>query len=224
MADTKSDKYCREYCRDEGMTVLELILIIAAAFIIVYVLLGAVSSNTPSESAAGNAPGGIIGDFESSLENVLVRNGPSYGMQDISGNLYDVDIYSYGVHPDELGSAAVSIKLVAMSGERIDFNSADLVFKYGNDTEWLTYSAEQPLTPGHWVIVERGSVIPFHKANGDDILENNEMFTLVANPAITVPANGVFELTLNTNTNRAFDMKFGVPPEIREYNVVKLLV
>ena len=62
------------------------------------------------------------------------------------------------------------------------------------------------------------------KADGDDILENNEMFTLVVNPAITVPANGVFELTLNTDTNRAFDMKFGVPPEIRKYGVVKLRV
>lgn len=213
-----------KYCRDEGMTVLELILIIAAAFILIYVVFGVMSSDTPFESDAGNAPGGIIGDFGSSLENVLVRNGPSYGMQDIPGTLYDVDIYSYGVHPDELGSAAVSIKLVAMSGKSIDFNNADLLFKYGNNVERLAYSSEQPLTPGHWVIVERGSVIPFQKADGDDILENNEEFTIVANPAVTVPANGIFELTLNTDVNRAFDMKFGVPPEIRKYNVVKLLV
>jgi hypothetical protein len=213
-----------KYCRDEGMTVLELIIIIAVVLIVTHVLLGAFSPNTPSDSGNNEAAGGIIGDFESSLENVLVRNGPSYGMQDIPGTLYDVDIYSYGVHPDELGSAAVSIKLVAMSGKSIDFNNADLLFKYGNNVERLAYSSEQPLTPGHWVIVERGSVIPFQKADGDDILENNEEFTIVANPAVTVPANGIFELTLNTDVNRAFDMKFGVPPEIRKYNVVKLLV
>lgn len=213
-----------KYCRDEGLTVLELIIIIAVVLIVTHVLLGAFSPNTPSDSGNNEAAGGIIGDFESSMENVLVRNGPSYGMQDIPGTLYDVDIYSYGVHPDELGSAAVSIKLVAMSGKSIDFNGADLVFKYNNNTERLAYSSEQPLTPGHWVIVERGSVIPFQKADGDDILENNEEFTIVANPAVTVPARGVFELTLNTDVNRAFDMKFGVPPEIREYGVVKLLV
>lgn len=213
-----------KYGRDEGLTVLELIIIIAVVLIVTHVLLGAFSPNTPSDSGNNEAAGGIIGDFESSMENVLVRNGPSYGMQDIPGTLYDVDIYSYGVHPDELGSAAVSIKLVAMSGKSIDFNGADLVFKYNNNTERLAYSSEQPLTPGHWVIVERGSVIPFQKADGDDILENNEEFTIVANPAVTVPARGVFELTLNTDVNRAFDMKFGVPPEIREYGVVKLLV
>lgn len=213
-----------KYGRDEGLTVLELIIIIAVVLIVTHVMLGAFSPNTPSDSGNNEAAGGIIGDFESSMENVLVRNGPSYGMQDIPGTLYDVDIYSYGVHPDELGSAAVSIKLVAMSGKSIDFNGADLVFKYNNNTERLAYSSEQPLTPGHWVIVERGSVIPFQKADGDDILENNEEFTIVANPAVTVPARGVFELTLNTDVNRAFDMKFGVPPEIREYGVVKLLV
>ena len=213
-----------KYGRDEGLTLLELIIMIAVVLIITYVLLGVFSSDTPSESGKKEAAGGIIGDFESSMENVLARNGPSYGMQDISGTLYDVDIYSYGVHPDELGSAAVSIKLVAMSGKSIDFNNADLLFKYGNNVERLAYSTGQPLMPGYWVIVQRGSVIPFQKADGDDILENNEMFTLVVNPAITVPANGVFELTLNTDTNRAFDMKFGVPPEIRKYGVVKLRV
>jgi hypothetical protein len=213
-----------KYGRDEGLTVLELIIIIAVVLIVTHVLLGAFSPNSPSDSGNNEAPGGIIGDVESSLENVLVRNGPSYGMQDISGTLYDVDIYSYGVHPDELGSAAVSIKLVAMSGKSIDFNNADLLFKYGNNIERLAYSTGQPLLPGYWVIVQRGSVIPFQKADGDDILENNEVFTIVANPAATVPANGIFELTLNTDVNRAFDMKFGVPPEIRKYGVVKLLV
>ena len=122
-----------KYGRDEGLTVLELIIVIAVVLIVTHVLLGAFSPNTPSDSGNNEAAGGFIGDFESSMENVLARNGPSYGMQDISGTLYDVDIYSYGVHPDELGSAAVSIKLVAMSGKSIDFNNADLRLLALND-------------------------------------------------------------------------------------------
>ncbi len=208
------------WMNEEALTGLELIILIAVACIIGYIIIGDILSN-PADREDG-AHGGIIGDIESSLTNILTLSGSSYGMQDKNGTLFNVKVYSEGMHPTELGSASVSLKLIAMKMQTLDLNGAEFIFAHGENSERLAYSNKQPLMPGRWTIAERSSEIPFQSADSDNILEQNERFTLVINPSTTVPSGEVFELNLVTQSQNTFEMRFGVPAEIRSHSVVKL--
>ncbi|MBR6447928.1 MAG: hypothetical protein IKS74_05615 [Methanomicrobium sp.] len=211
--------------RDEALSNLEIIFVIAIAAILGYVILGhLVSPFFISDTGKGGDSVGIVKN-KYTTANVLTRSGASYGMQEVNGTLSNVRIYSDQPYRDTLGSAAISLQLDPNYPADLEFHDVAVFFRYGDMVEELNFSAEEPLMPGCWVLVEHGSDIATSETDGgEEYRQVGDKFTLVINPSICVPENGVFVFEIVANSQTAFYGRFGVPSGIKKYGIVKLLV
>jgi hypothetical protein len=127
----------------------------------------------------------------------LVLNGAVIGYADLYGNLGVVRVNNPGALPDNLGGALVPVRLASVrlgweEGTGADLGNATVLFTGPDGTETLTGSSGPVLERSSWTIIRKGSILPGKTANGNNLLEPNEVFVLFILPHTPLPPKTPF--------------------------------
>jgi hypothetical protein len=198
---------------DEGLTGLELLILCALAACALYLVLH-LTLFAPS-GGAGADRGVVVGAMEEG-GSLLMEDGGVYGFADDGGPYEGVAVTgSGGIHPDRMGAVLVSIRLVTGDMGGVDMGGATVTMAAEGRDETLSFSGAEPLDHGGWTVASRSHAIPFQDADGDLILEPNEIFELLLYPAEGLVTNTRFTVGITADGGMPFSLSRTVPPAIR---------
>ncbi|MBN2733743.1 MAG: hypothetical protein JXQ82_02650 [Methanomicrobiaceae archaeon] len=211
----------RDFNRSEAMTGLELIIVIAILCIFLYIS-GSIVFNAVMPGKSPESPGGLVGFAVDESDEILMTDGTSYGAQNTGGVFLSVELNPKEQSNTDLGSCTIPIKLFIGRQVAVDLSTAEIIFKYNEITETLYYSEKRPLISPCWTIADKSSMIPLSSADEDNVLEPNEIFTVLVYPKTNVPAHEEFSVSITPESVHPFVVKTVVPPEITKHRIVEL--
>jgi len=204
----------------EGMTGLEMIIIIAILLIFMY---AAASAIFGAYGTTEKKEGGIIVDAVGDESEILVLDGDSEGIQDTGGVIMGINLACQNPHPSMMGSCLIPVRLLTGSTGSIDMSTAKVVFSSGDVRETLPFTTDTTLNKPGWTIADRNHLIPLAEPDEDIYLEPNEVFTLLLYPENPVSAEESFSITLSTDNAVPLNEGFRLPPLIRTHRIVVLI-
>lgn len=208
-------------CRtSEGLTGLEIIIIIAVLLIFMYI---AASAITGAYGATEKKEGGMIVNSVAPESEILVIDGETDGIQDTGGAVMSVNLICENPDSSMMGSCLIPVRLLVGSTGSIDITTVEVLFNYNSITETLPFTATDTISRPAWTVADRSSIIPLLDADEDLSLEPNEVFTLLIYPENSVPAEEFFSITISAERMTPLIQKFRVPPAIRSQRIVELL-
>ncbi|MBP2133344.1 hypothetical protein J2128_001298 [Methanomicrobium sp. W14] len=208
---------------DEAMTGLEAVIAIGILCIFIYLFGSAVyGAVMPDHNRSYEPHTGIISFATGESSEILVVDGACYGAEDTGGVFQGVELKTEGKNPKAMGSCTIPLKLLIGSPVSVKMNKAVIQFSYGGKTENLSYSNESPLSKPSWTIAQKSSVIPFGDADEDNILEQNEIFTILVYPSSDVPASGQFSVLVTPKSENPLVVSPIVPADITVKRIVTL--
>jgi hypothetical protein len=177
------------------MTGLELIIILiiivgAGAILMVYLAGGEVPD------WAHSFPGGLVAESMYITGDSLQPVGSVIGFSEVSGT-YDGTAIQYPCQdPGRLGSAEVLVSLFMGDTGAIDMDHLNVTWNAGGSFEQISRSDTPPLVCPNWTITKKYNMLPGLSADGDNWLEPNEQFMILACPSQTIAPYQSFTLTL----------------------------
>jgi hypothetical protein len=222
------------YANENGLTLLELIVII-----IVLVVIGHVAV-TYLAHGFGNISGGMVGTYAGESGFALRHVGPVTGFSAVNGNHSDVMIEYPNPNPDNLGAVQMNVGLFIGDMGGVDFNKVNLYVIHAGGVETIPRKTAQPLICPGWMITNRfdvpsssgptgariprslpaaggnGTLSPASSLTGSDILYPGEQFELTICPANTTPPYQQFTITVNPPGSTQPPVALvSVPPDIK---------
>lgn len=171
-----------------GVTIALLILVIILSLVMytTFILPGYTSGK---ESSSGMKR----------VTDKLVVDGTITGYADPSGLPGQVTVENARPAPTSLGAVRIKVRLQSVrmmwqTGTGVDISSATVTMTSPAGKETLPQTTQAVLKNPSWKIVEKGSLLPGHNDNGNDLLEPNEYFILVACPSVPLPPDTLFTL------------------------------
>ena len=208
-------------CRtSEGLTGLEIIIIIAVLLIFMYIAASAIAG---AYGATEKKEGGMIVNSVATESEILVIDGETDGIQDTGGAVMSVNLICENPDSSMMGSCLIPVRLLVGSTGSIDITTVKVLFNYNSITETLPFTAADTISRPAWTVADRSSIIPLLDADEDLSLEPNEVFTLLIYPENSVPAEEFFSITISAERMTPLIQKFRVPPAIRSQRIVELL-
>ncbi|WP_048149573.1 hypothetical protein [Methanolacinia paynteri] len=207
-------------CRTtEGLTGLEIIIIIAVLLIFMYI---AASAITGAYGTTEKKEGGMVVNAVTPESEILVIDGETDGIQDTGGAVMSVNLICEDSDPSSMGSCLIPVRLLVGSTGSIDITTVKVLFNHNSVTETLPFTAAGTISKPAWTVADRSSVIPLLDADEDLSLEANEIFTLLIYPENPVPAEDFFTITISAEKMTPLVQEFRVPPSIRSQRIVEL--
>jgi hypothetical protein len=198
----------RRYFPDDGSTgsmtaLLMLVVILSLVLYTVFIPLSFDSGKT--------ARGEMV-----RATDALVPDGNIVGYSDASGTMGEVRVNNPHPAPDQLGAVRIPIKLASLrlgweQGAGADLGNATVSFTSTAGTEILPGSSGPVLEKPSWAIVRKGSRLPGQAANGDTLLEPNEVFVLFIYPSTPLPPGTVFTIDLRIPDEKPMTISRVVP-------------
>jgi len=153
------------------------------------------------------------------ITDKLVLNGAVIGYADLSGNLGVVRVNNPGATPDNLGGVMVPVRLASVrlgweEGAGADLGNATVLFTGPDGMETLTGSSGPVLERSSWAIIRKGSILPGKTANGNNLLEPNEVFVLFIFPHTPLPPKTVFTAEIRISDLTSLKVSRAVPDTI----------
>jgi uncharacterized membrane protein len=210
----------RCYRTSEGLTGLEIIIIIAVLLIFMYIAASAIAG---AYSATEKKEGGMIVNSVAPESEILVIDGETDGIQDTGGAVMSVNLICENPDSSMMGSCMIPVRLLVGNTRSIDITTVKVLFNYNSITETLPFMAADTISRPAWTVADRSSIIPLLDADEDLSLEPNEVFTLLIYPENSVPAEEFFSITISAERMTPLIQKFRVPPAIRSQRIVELL-
>ena len=207
--------------RDEGLSGLEMIIMAIILCVVLYTV-GSIAYSAMSPETHDTS--GLIAGAQNQDKLVLVVSGTAYGIQNDGGEIMGVDLAQKNVSGSEMGSCTIPLKVLVGQMTSVDLDNADMVFTYNGNSEKLPYSNNSPLTAPSWTIAQKSSMIPLGSADEDNILEPNEIFTILVYPDANVPSSGKFSVVITPKAVHPLTVNTAVPPEITIQRIVELYV
>lgn len=200
---------------ENGLTILELIVIILVLVVIGHVAIVTLSGmfKNPSEGMAGT----FAGESGYTLRHV----GPVTGFSAVNGNRSDVMIQYPQQDAANLGAVQMTVELFMGDMGGVDFDNVNLYVTKAGGVETIPRKTAQPLVCPGWMITNRfdvpqpaqvnaanlpkniptaggaGSKPAVSSLTGTDILYPGEQFEIVVCPASTTPPYQQFAITVN---------------------------
>jgi hypothetical protein len=142
------------------------------------------------------------------------------GYADISGTLGRVQVTNPAPNPDKLGAVLMKVQLDSLRyvwkpGAGVDLDRSTVVFVSPSGREVIPRNNMLPMRKPGWVIVRKGSTIPYQGADQDNILEPNEAFVLFVYPSTPLPPSTPFTVTINLPEETALTVNRTVPMKIK---------
>jgi hypothetical protein len=142
------------------------------------------------------------------------------GYADISGPLGGVQVTNPAPDPDKLGAVLMKVQLDSLRyvwkpGAGVDLDKSTVVFVSPSGREVIPGNSAQPMKKPGWVIVQKGSTIPYQGADQDNILEPNEAFVLFVYPSIPLPPSTPFTVTISMPEQDALTVNRTVPVKVK---------
>lgn len=218
---------------NEALTGLEIIILTAFLCIFIYlcasVVFGAVmpdifSKNKNAQNSA-ESPGGIIGFATDETAEILIRDGTCYGAQNKGGVFEGVELIPKEPVSANLGACTIPLRLSFGKQISINLEDAVILFRLDSDsqnTEELKYSDLRPLPKSSWTIADKSGLIPLASADSDNILEPNEIFTILVYPKFNVEPYQKFSVDFTPKSLNPLNIAFTVPPQIISQRIVEL--
>jgi hypothetical protein len=149
----------------------------------------------------------------------LVVSDTVTGYADQSGMLGQIRVDNPRPHPNDLGAVRVKIRLdsVRMMWQNdtgVDLSRATVTFTSPAGTETLPGTTLAILKKPCWKIVEKGSILPGHDADSDDLLEPNEVFILFIYPSAPLHAKTPFSLRIEFTDENPLTVSRVVPDPV----------
>ena len=208
-------------CRTtEGLTGLEIVIIIGVLIVFMYIAATAIAG---AYGATEKNEGGMVVNAVAPESEILVIDGEPDGIQDTGGNVMEVDLNCKDPDSSSMGSCLIPVRLLIGSTESIDITTVRVLFDYNSVTETLPFTAADTISRPAWTVADRSSVIPLLDADEDLYLEPNEIFTLLIYPENPVPAEEFFSITVSAKMMTPLVQEFRVPPSILSQRIVELL-
>lgn len=204
----------------EGLTGLEMIIIIAILLVFVY---AAASAIFGACGTADKKVGGIVAGAVGDESEILVTDGDSNGVQDTGGVIMGISLACQKPQPSMMGSCLIPVRLLTGSTGSIDMSTATVTFNTGQVRENLPFITDTTLDKPGWTIADRSHMIPLIEPDQDIYLEPNEIFTLLLYPENPVSAGESFSITLSAANAVPLNEGFRVPPSIKSHRIVVLI-
>jgi hypothetical protein len=149
----------------------------------------------------------------------LVVEGAVAGYADPSGLPGQVTVGNPRPAPTSLGAVRIKVRLQSVrmmwqTGTGVDLSSATVTITSPAGKETLPRTTQAVMKKPSWKIVEKGSILPGHDDNGNDLLEPNEFFVLFICPSVPLPPGTPFTIIIEIPDENALAISRIVPDPV----------
>jgi hypothetical protein len=120
-----------------------------------------------------------------------------------------------GMNGVRLNLKLASLRLNWETGTGDDLSQATVIVTTPKGSETIPRQYASPFPRPGWSIVSKKGLLPGTNADSDDILEPNEVFSIVVIPSENLPAGTPFTMTISIPNVQPFTIERGVPTTIR---------
>ena len=184
------------------------ILIIAVLIVIVTLVL------------PGFLVGASVGLRTANVPYAPVVAGPVMGYADVSGQADGIEVYNPAPDPSLLGTVTIPIQIqyFMTTNEvppKIDMRTAQVYVTTSSGAELLPQSDDRPLTKPSWTISQKTSLTPFVTPSPEDILDPNEIFTIMVYPGNGIPPGEKVSILVSIPRQWPLTVNFTVPNPVQ---------
>ena len=185
----------RHNLTEDGLTGLELVILVAVLIAGAALLLVHISGGAPSLSRT--FPGGLLAESMYVSGDNIQTVGSMYGFSMVSTTSGTPRIVVVHADPDRLGAVRMVISLFIGDTGAIDMERMQVQWSRINRSEILTRSTDPTLVCPNWTVSNKFNMLPGRTADSDNWLEPNEQFELTICPSEGARTYEKFSLTLH---------------------------
>ncbi len=205
--------------RDPGGSMILGVVILAVLIIAVLIII--VTLVVPSFFG-----GAALGLRTSNVPYAPALAGNIMGYADVPGQIDGVEVATPSPGPDLLGPITLPIQIqyfmtTTQAPPSINMNNAEIFVTTPAGTESLSRSNAVPLEKPAWTIAQQNSLTPLAPPNNNDILEPNEIFTILVYPGTAIPPGEPVSILIRIPGQWPLTVNFTVPDPVQSSMVLK---
>ena len=170
--------------------------------------------------------GAALGLRTSNVPYAPALAGNIMGYADVPGQIDGVEVNPPSPDPDLLGPVTLPIQIqyfmtTTEAPPQINMNKAVVYVTTPSGTESLFKSNAVPLEKPAWTIAQQNSLTPFTAPNNNDILEPNEIFTILVYPGTAMPPGEPVSILMSIPGQWPLTVNFTVPNPVQNEMVLQ---